>query len=131
MKLTIENVEYILQQSLFPEGTEDTGSAIIINGIVVRFGFDPTRVKGQEKNIVSLLEQLPDAFHADKGGGMSFLKACMDKNGRQWGEQKTMEALFCLGMAIGHVKECLPRSMWNMLPGGVPYYVVTKGGDNA
>ena len=32
-----------------------------------------------------------------------------------------MEQLFVLGMGLGLVKYGLPRSMWNVLPGGMPY----------
>ena len=58
------------------------------------------------------------------GGGWSFLQACVDKNGNHWGEHSNMEELFCLGIAIGKVESLLPRDMWKVLPGGVPYYVI-------
>jgi hypothetical protein len=35
-----------------------------------------------------------------------------------------MEGLFCLGMAIGKVECLMPRKMWTILPGGMPYYLV-------
>ena len=30
------------------------------------------------------LNQLPDSFKAEGGGGMSFINMCIDKNGKQW-----------------------------------------------
>jgi hypothetical protein len=35
-----------------------------------------------------------------------------------------MAQLFALGLGIGMVECQLPRELWDMLPGGVPYYVV-------
>ncbi len=67
---------------------------------------------------------LPDSFQASGGGGMSFLNACMDRNGVQWGEHRDIEQLFCLGTALKLCSLCLPRDMWDALPGGMPYYVV-------
>ena len=37
-----------------------------------------------------------------------------------------MEELFCLGIAIGRVECLIPREMWKILPGGVPYYVICQ-----
>jgi hypothetical protein len=36
----------------------------------------------------------------------------------------TMEQLILLGVGIGKVKSLMPREMWDVLPGGMPYYVV-------
>jgi hypothetical protein len=35
-----------------------------------------------------------------------------------------MDQLFTLGIAIEKVSFQLPREMWNVLPGGMPYLVV-------
>ena len=103
----------------------------IVNGITQAFGFKPECIEEQRDNITSLLSQLPDEFHVGKGGGFSFLHACNDKDGNQWGEHRQMEALFCLGLATEQVTECLPRELWVALPGGVPYYQVNvQGTDN-
>jgi len=73
-------------------------------------------------------EALPDEFHTGKGGGWSFLDACNDRNGAQWTSlHRTMDQLVCLGHAIGAVSFCLPREMWKILPGGMPYFVVDVG----
>ena len=72
-----------------------------------------------------MLSNLPASFQKESGGGMSFLKACEDSEGNQWtGLHKIMDQLFLLGQAAGLVKCLMPREVWGMLPGGVPYYVV-------
>jgi hypothetical protein len=71
-----------------------------------------------------LLNELPSSFKKDIGGGWSFLQACETKDGVQWGEHRNMEQLFVLGMALGKVRYCLPRDLWQVLPGGMPYLVI-------
>jgi len=58
-------------------------------------------------------------------GGWTFLNACQDKHGRLWtGLHQTVEKLFLLGMATGKAKCLLPREVWPMLPGGLPYFAI-------
>ncbi len=124
MELNSENVESIFIKSLFVDGT-DTSNAIIVEGIRTNFGFDPDSIELYKEGISSMLDKLSDDFRQSKGGGMSFINACDDRNGVQWtGLHATMEKLFCLGMAIGKVKSLMPRDMWDVLPGGMPYYVI-------
>lgn len=123
MKLTAQNVDAIVRDCLFREG-EDTQNHIVGDAIVQKFGFHPDRLKAHTEDIREMLSDLPDEFHADKGGGMSFLNACMTRDGEHWGEHRDMGALFALGTAAGLAKMLMPRAMWNMLPGGMPYYAV-------
>jgi hypothetical protein len=58
--------------------------------------------------------------HQDAGGA-TFLNACVDKNGTQWGEHRNIDQLLCLGIAIGKVSFPMPKEMWSMLPGGMPF----------
>jgi hypothetical protein len=98
---------------------------IAVQGITCSAGFHPGRVAERKGKIKELLRELPDSFHKGKGGGMSFLEACLDRHGNQWtGLHQRMDQLFMLGTAIGAVNMCLPREMWETLPGGMPYYVV-------
>ena len=97
---------------------------IEVEGVQHTFCFHPKRVKSHRKRIREILKELPDAFHRDMGGGWSFLKACMTKDGIQWGEQMSVNELMCLGIAIGVISYCLPRHLWNVLPGSMPYFVV-------
>jgi hypothetical protein len=97
------------------------GGKIVVQGIVRSFGFDEAKITEHKEEIRALLQEMPDEFQHSKGGGMSFLNLCLDKNGEQWAEQSTMEALVALGVAAGMASFPLPRDMWSILPGGVPY----------
>ena len=121
MKLTTENVETVLVDCLFKDG-EDTSKAVIGVGVVNHFGFHPERLEFHRQDIKEMLECLPDEFRADKGGGWSFLNGCMTREGEQWGEQMAVDKLMILGLATKQVSFMLPREMWNILPGSVPYF---------
>ena len=109
---------------LFNDG-EDTSNHIPVEGIMFSVGFHPGRLKMRTPEIAAMLRELPDEFKVDQGGGMSFLDACMDRNGRLWtGDHATMDKLFQMGVAVGIAKCLLPREMWEALPGGMPYYSV-------
>jgi hypothetical protein len=72
-----------------------------------------------------MLSDLPDEFQARKGGGWSFLNACMDRHGHQWtGLHQQQERLFALGIACGKARWLFPRQLWTSLPGGMPYVSV-------
>jgi hypothetical protein len=126
MELTAKRVDEILMDCLFNEN-EDTKDAVMVNGITLNIGFHPGRLEKHKVEIGELLAELPDSFKQSSGGGMSFLQACMDKRGNQWGEHVNMQQLFLLGMATKQVTCLLPREMWSSLPGGVPYYRVNDG----
>jgi len=95
--------------------------ALVIDGIVTTFGFSSEAIAANRSEIKALLDKMPIQFHKNGGGGWSFLNLCMDRNGDQWGEHTHMEALCCLGIAAGFAHWMMPREMWPMLPGGVPY----------
>ena len=102
-------------------------NAVIVEGIVNRFGFHPGRIAEKKDEIKELLDEMPASFHIGGGGGMSFLNLCMDKHDNHWAEHQTMGDLVCLGIAAGMAKYCLPRDMWNMFPGGMPYVQFNTG----
>jgi hypothetical protein len=106
--------------------------AVIVKGVVRNFGFHPTRLESHRADVINMLNELPPQFHQKTGGGWSFLNACMTKDGHQWGEQLDVEALMCLGIGLKLVRYPLPREMWNVLPGSVPYFVIDipQSGDN-
>lgn len=116
-------LEKIMGDCLFADN-EDTNSAILVEGIVNNFGFHPERLESHRAEVEKMLSELPIEFFPETGGGMSFLAACNDKYGRQWGEHRSMEALFALGIALGKVDLLIPKEMWSVFPGGMPYYVV-------
>lgn len=124
-KLTAERVKAVFHDCLFNEG-EPHDNFVKAEGVVMTVGFHPGRLAAHDADIEEMLGELPEQFHDTKGGGWSFLNACMTKDGEQWGEHPTMDQLFQLGMAVGRVRCCFPRELWGMLPGGMPYYVVVQ-----
>ena len=123
--LTAEAVEAVFHTCMFNEG-EDTAGYVKAEGISCDVGFHPGRLEEGREVIESMLSELPLEFHESSGGGMSFLNACNDKDGKLWtGLHQRMEQLFQLGIGIGRVKCLMPKDMWSALPGGMPYYVVT------
>lgn len=106
-------------------GNEVTSLNVQAEGVTNTASFDTFRLQSHKAEIESLLDELPEQFKRSVGGGWSFLSACNDKHGNQWtGLHARMEQLFQLGIAIGRVKPLLPKKMWNVFPGGMPYYVI-------
>lgn len=119
-------VERVFLDCLFRDG-EDKTNHVVAEGITSTIGFNSDRLEVHRAEIETLLDELPDEFKASAsgGGGWSFLSACNDKHGNQWTDlHQRMEQLFQLGIAIDKVKLLVPRSMWQDLPGGMPYYLV-------
>jgi hypothetical protein len=130
IELTPQNVEATLVYCLYNNEelknakTRPPEGSIVVPGIIHTFGLHPDRVQEKAKDIETLLRQLPEEFYASKGGGMSFLRACMRFDGEQWGDHASMEMLMVLGMAIKKVTCLMPKELWGALPGGMPYYRV-------
>jgi len=125
MNLTAENVISIFENCLMTVDDENIFDIVMGEGIMGNANFNPERLKGNEQFICDMLNDLPDSFKKDGGGGMSFLNMCQDKNDRQWADlHQTMDMLVCLGNSIGKLSFLMPRDMWSMLPGGMPYIVV-------
>ena len=123
--LTAERVRVIFTDCLFKDEEQPVKEYVPASGITTNVGFHPERVAGYKDEIAEMLNELPDEFQEAGGGGMSFLNACNDKHGEQWTSfHQTMEQLFQLGQAVGKVTCTMPREMWSVLPGGMPYYVV-------
>jgi hypothetical protein len=124
MKLTAENVRETIKFCLFKDG-EDQTDAVIVEGIVRTFGFEPTRLNKKKQDIADMLDELPDTFKEGKGGGWSFLNMCETKTGVQWTDfHQTMEELLCLGIGTKQAEILLPKEMWKAFPGGMPYCVI-------
>ena len=124
MELTEENVHEIFIECLYKEN-ENTEEHVKTEAIMMTIGFHPKRLKINSEKIVHLLNQLPNTFQKDGGGGMSFLNMCDDKNNKQWtNSHKQMDELVALGIASGNLNYILPRELWSSLPGNMPYLVV-------
>lgn len=128
MRLTAESVEQVFLDCLFRDDELVDGKPEIepikAEGIIQNLGFHPVRLHDHKKRIIELLMELPQEFFQNGGGGWSFLNACIDKQGNHWGEHRNIEQLFCLGIGLDLVKFTLPRDMWNVLPGGMPYVTI-------
>jgi hypothetical protein len=125
-------IDAAFRDSLFkreevPDGEPPAG-AVIVQGVLSQFGFHKARLESHREEVREALAGLPDGFHSGKGGGQSFLNACMDKDGNQWGEHRNIEQLISLGIGLGYVAYCLPKEAWQSLPGGMPYFSVTLEG---
>lgn len=123
MKLTSENVLKTLRDCF---SQPDNTGVIKVEGVRAILHFDKARIEAHRQDIMSMLEQLPEEFMEGKGGGMTFLNMCLDKDGRQWtGDHLIMDGLVCLGIAVGAVVFFLSdRETWVAFPGGVPYIII-------
>lgn len=121
MNLTAQNVNDIFMKCLYETG-EDTTGYIPAKAVMTNIGFNPIRIEENKPKIIEMLNDLPDDFKTSGGGGMPFLNACNDKDGNQWADShQTIDQLLCLGIAIDKISFPMPREMWSMLPGGMPY----------
>lgn len=121
--LTIEAVENLMRACL-NGGPEN---ALLVEGLVRNFGFSPKKIEENTPEIVKLLNELPETFRENSGGGWSFLMASQDKHGNHWGEHRNIEELMCLGIAAGKVRYVIEdREMWKLFPGGVPHFVIME-----
>jgi len=123
MKLTASNVESVFADCLFRDH-EDKSNAKLIECVLHKFGFHPDRLESHRQDVRNMLADLPNEFHSSGGGGWSFLNACMDKDGNQWGEHHSIEKLLALGIALNDAKILIARERWNLFPGGMPYFSV-------
>ena len=122
MKLTSENVEQVFMDCLYQAG-EDTAAHIKAEGIMSTVGFHPDRLSGYKEDVQIMLQCLPEEFYK----GWSFLNACNDKDDYQWTDlHQRMEQLFQLGIGLGLAKWQMPRTMWSILLGDMPYVIVSQ-----
>lgn len=121
--LTAEKVESVFMDCLFREG-EDTSNPAVANVVSANIGFNRERLEGHRSIIGEMLGELPDAFHTNRGGGMSFLNACVTRHGDQWGEHSNVDQLLALGIATNQARMLFARSLWDAFPGGMPYFSV-------
>lgn len=125
MKLTPSTVADIFKDCLPAKSSALENQTVKVKGIVITVLFIKEKLSAHQEEICSLLNELPDGFQKSKGGGMSFLKMCEDKNGNLWtGEHRVMEMLLLLGLGIEKISFAMTREMWSVLPGGMPYITV-------
>jgi len=130
IKLTSNNVRTIFKKCLFSkdeltkEGLPDS-PMIKVEAVSEIYGFRKESVDSVKDDIIELLMQLNEIFFKDIGGGDSFLNAVKNDRGLNWTKSQTdVELLLALGLAIGAITYSLPRNMWYILPGGLPYFTI-------
>ena len=88
--------------------------------------FSAERIEKNKGTIALLFDELGQIDE-----GISFLVMCNDKYDRQWtGFHSIVDGLVQLGIASGVVQYTLPRDMWDILPGGMPYVIRNRVKDN-
>lgn len=132
MKNRSEVVHEILMDCLYRKeevnGGQTPADAIIVQGVTMKIGLHPGRVKQHDADIAAVLEGLPPQFYEGSGGGWSFLNLCNDAEGHQWGEHMNMQELCFLAIASGKGEWSAPRELWDVLPGGMPYVMFNPKG---
>ena len=105
---------------LFKEG-EDHTNHVKVEGLTSMFGLHPQRLEEKRELVTALLAELPAEFKE----GYTFLNLCTTKDGEQWtGMQRVCEQLVVMAIGLGLMEYCMPREMWAILPGGVPYLMI-------
>lgn len=123
--LSTNRVRKIILDCVFRDG-EPHDNCVEGHAVMTRLGFHSERLASHKEEIGLMLAELPAEFMQSSGGGMSFLNACIDRHGNHWAEHRTIDELLCLGLATDQVAFCLPREIWAVLPGGMPYFVVKQ-----
>jgi hypothetical protein len=116
-----QRLRRVFSRCLSAEGGNNL-NAIVVEGPMGILGFHSEYLIVYEAEIISMLEQLPVRFRASQSGDGSFLGAPDVRDDSNVEENRRMEQLFYLGMAIGKVHCLLPNEQWYPLPGKTPYY---------
>jgi hypothetical protein len=107
----------------------DHGEVVAIKGIVNTICFDPQRLEARRDDVLDLIRQLPTPFDVKQGGGWSFLNLCQREDGQQWTDlHQTQEVLCLLAVGLKLAKWVMPRDMWDIFPGGMPYIMFSFDG---
>lgn len=124
-----EAIQAVIVDCLFASHDEllATPEALVVRveGILRDFVFKRERLESHRGAVESWLRLLPKGFRRDHGGGGSFLNACNQEDGELWtGLHIRMEELLVLGIGLGLANWLMPRQMWSIFPGGLPYVVL-------
>ena len=126
-ELSGHTIRAILLDCLFkpeelPDPTQPPPGAVIVEGLVNKFGLHPERLEKHRATVVALIAELPAKFK----DGASFLEMTNDRHGRQWTDfHRDMEALLVLGLGLKLMVLPLPDPLtWGIMPGGLPYVKV-------
>lgn len=126
--ITANDVRHTLLASLYPdeelEGTSTPIDAILVRSVRLYLGFKPKALESQREKVIEFINELPITFRSDLpngGNGASFLDLCVDKNNNIWAAHGDVDNLIALAIGLNLGEFCMPRDMWSILPGGMPY----------
>ena len=126
LKLTAESVKETLEKCLVRDQdaikkcesvcVDSHHEKVVVDNICIVFGLDGHKyyldavaLEQSKGNIEEMLLQLPREFMRSAAmGGSSFLRACLDNKGYQWGEHENVDELLALGKAVDFVQTALP-----------------------
>ena len=115
-------VNLAFRKCLFRE-EEDKTNYVRVEGLTNIFCLHPERLEEQRELVKACLDELPPIFKE----GYSFLKLCENKDGDLWtGMQRTCQELVVMAVGLNLMSYCLPREVWPVLPGGVPYVIINQ-----
>ena len=122
--VTATNMSELTQKAfmdcLFKKG-EDTTNHVKVEGLTSMFGLHPQRLEEKRELVLALLAELPAEFKE----GWTFLNLCTTKDGEQWTDMhRICEQMVVMAIGLGLMEYCIPREMWKILPGGVPYLII-------
>lgn len=125
--LTTKNVEAVFKDCLFRDN-DSSVEPVRTEGVTFNARFHPERLQAHRQTIHNMLAELPEKFKQSNGvGGDSFLNTYKDKDGNNWASlHLTQGMLVQLGLAIGEIEYPMPRDVWPVLPGGLPYIMVKQ-----
>lgn len=127
--INYEQVRNIMCDCLFAEMPADDTKCIGIPSVTRLFALNPSKVELHRSEIFTILRELPLEFWDQKSGGKdgyTFMSLPFDRDGNQWGEQVNADELMTLGLATGYMRYMFPIEMWTMLPGKVPYLIISE-----
>ena len=130
VKLSSNSVGDVFRSCLFSEEelTESglPASAMVkVEAVADTYGFSQANLETVKDNIIELLMQLSESFFKGIGDGDSFSNAVRNDRGIVWTKsQVEVDQLLALGLGIGMITYSLPRDMWAILPGGMPYFTI-------
>ncbi|HYE68402.1 MAG TPA: hypothetical protein VEA58_07300 [Anaerovoracaceae bacterium] len=126
IELNAQTVQRVFVDCLFSEA-EFKGEGLRAEGVVITAMFNPVKIEGHRHEIESMLNECHPEFFNTEQGGRSFLNLCMDKNGQIWtGDHHMCDCLICLGIAIAKLKLTPERELWQTLPHGLPFIIISK-----
>jgi hypothetical protein len=127
-KLDPSRIHAILLDSLFKDDEITEGeipaNSVICEGVIKKVRMNRDRLELHKQEVREMLDDLPDNFKEEIGGGWSFLNACMDKYGNQWRERVNIDELLIIAQGLKLVTIQFPREAWPLLPGAMPYFSV-------